>query len=380
MTLTDRYLKAVAAQLPGDTRDDIIAELREAIESRMEDRASALGRPLDEREEEAVLREFGHPLAVAARYGSGPQHVVGPELFPWWSFGVKAALLVLATITAVSVALRVFAGDRSAGQAIAQGFHDLFGGAITVIGVATIIAYVLERQAIKPRFITEWRVRDLGLFQIGVPDPDVSGGPEPAGGRVRVRPRRGTLPPSARAIGTAAVWAVILLWWTGVIEGGPGALTPAVLGPDGDLADLIRETLALLYWPVIAYGAARIAFDLARAAAPGRIRAVALGDLVLLVAWLGLFAWLWLASPLSSVIWVDSLSEFIVRSRASAGDGEWGPTAAIWITWFVALGALVTVGQLVEALWRLVSGRPRAEDRPWLEPRAVSENRETTRA
>ena len=92
MTLTERYLKAVAAQLPQAERDDIIAELRDAIQTRMEDREEALGRPLTEAEEEAVLREVGHPLTVAARYGSGPMHVVGPEIYPWWMFGVKVGL------------------------------------------------------------------------------------------------------------------------------------------------------------------------------------------------------------------------------------------------------------------------------------------------
>ena len=38
MTLTERYLKAVAAQLPQATREDIIAELADAIADRMEAR------------------------------------------------------------------------------------------------------------------------------------------------------------------------------------------------------------------------------------------------------------------------------------------------------------------------------------------------------
>jgi hypothetical protein len=47
--------------------DDIAAELRDVIASRIEDREESLGRPLAEKEVSALLREFGHPLVVAAR-------------------------------------------------------------------------------------------------------------------------------------------------------------------------------------------------------------------------------------------------------------------------------------------------------------------------
>ena len=122
MTLTERYLKAVAAQLSKASREDIIAELSDAIQTRMEEREGQLGRPLTEADEEAVLREFGHPLSVAARYGSGPQHVVGPELHPWWMFGVKVGLIALVRITVFSALIRILIGDVDVGQAIGQSF------------------------------------------------------------------------------------------------------------------------------------------------------------------------------------------------------------------------------------------------------------------
>jgi hypothetical protein len=100
MDLIDRYLNAVAAQLPQDERNDITAELRDLILSRFEAKEEALGRALTEDEQEAILREIGHPLVVAARYRKGPDSLVGPELFPYWLFGVKAGLMVLAADTA----------------------------------------------------------------------------------------------------------------------------------------------------------------------------------------------------------------------------------------------------------------------------------------
>ena len=68
MTLVDRYLGAVKDNLPRAQRDDIIEELEDSLRSRIEDEAAARGRPLTEAEEAAILKGFGNPMAVAARY------------------------------------------------------------------------------------------------------------------------------------------------------------------------------------------------------------------------------------------------------------------------------------------------------------------------
>ena len=68
MELLDRYLKAVAKALPEAQREDIIRELSEDIRSEMEDKAGDLGRPLMAAEQEAVLKQRGNPLLLAARY------------------------------------------------------------------------------------------------------------------------------------------------------------------------------------------------------------------------------------------------------------------------------------------------------------------------
>jgi HAAS domain-containing protein len=88
MTLVDRYLRAVRDNLPRGQQDDIINELSDNLQSRIEDEAATRGRPLLETEEAEILKEFGHPMAVAARYRGDERSVtfgrrlVGPELFP----------------------------------------------------------------------------------------------------------------------------------------------------------------------------------------------------------------------------------------------------------------------------------------------------------
>ncbi|MDZ4374048.1 MAG: hypothetical protein U1C74_21850, partial [Phenylobacterium sp.] len=133
MDMIDRYLNAVAAQLPQDERADIVAELRDLILSRFEAKEEELGRALGEDEQEAILREIGHPLVVAARYRKGPDSLVGPELFPSWLFGVKAGLLVLGAVYAITLFIRLISGADDAGQAIAHAFHGFFGAGLTLI-------------------------------------------------------------------------------------------------------------------------------------------------------------------------------------------------------------------------------------------------------
>ena len=71
MDLIDRYLDTVRLFLPRDQRDDITAELRDVLMTRARGEARpTLGRPLTRKEDEELLRDFGHPLVVAARYGA----------------------------------------------------------------------------------------------------------------------------------------------------------------------------------------------------------------------------------------------------------------------------------------------------------------------
>ena len=66
MELLDRYLQAVKKHLPWQRQDDIIAELRANLESQLEEKESALGRPLTSAEAEDWFKQLGSPLQVAA--------------------------------------------------------------------------------------------------------------------------------------------------------------------------------------------------------------------------------------------------------------------------------------------------------------------------
>lgn len=106
MDMLDRYLQAVKFFLPRTQQDDIVRELSEDLIARMEDREEELGRPLDEAEQAAILREHGHPMVVAGRYRTR-QQLIGPTFFPLYIFALKMGLgvallvsIVLAVVTA----------------------------------------------------------------------------------------------------------------------------------------------------------------------------------------------------------------------------------------------------------------------------------------
>lgn len=366
MDLVERYLNAVAAQLPRDVREDIVAELRDEIMGRIEALEDGLGRPATEDEVEVLLREVGHPLSVAARYRPGPQSLIGPELYPWWLFGVKTALVVTACVTLIGLAVRVLVGDIYVGQSIGQGINSMISGAITVIGLLTIVGFVLERQEKKPDFIAKWRVKDLGLFELGrdfdaetwgrkLARGDWSGTSDKTGGTVRPT---GKMSPVAGAVASAVAWGVMLLWWTGLMP--VAAIRPEDLGAviDGvDYGRIAAEVFALVYWPVTAFVAARIAFDLMRAASGGNVRLTALGDMAFgaATAWGALWLWFW--SPLSPVIWVATPAEFVDRV-AQIFDGTRGYEGLATVLMVIVVSTFIgEVFRVAQAAVRLATGR-----------------------
>ena len=101
MSLLDRYLTAVKFWLPKSQRDDIAAELAANLQSEIDDREEALGRPLNDAELAALLKKHGPPLLVASRYRgeqrtvSFGRQLIGPIVFPFYWIALKVSLVLL---------------------------------------------------------------------------------------------------------------------------------------------------------------------------------------------------------------------------------------------------------------------------------------------
>jgi hypothetical protein len=368
MDLVNEYLRAVAAQLPKAQRDDIIAELRDTILTRIEAREAELGRPLTGEETEAVLREVGHPLVVAARYREGPQHVVGPALYPYWMFVVKVAIIIQIAVSALVLVIRILSGGDFA-EAWGRAFGSGITGAITLIGFATVAAWLIERQGWRIPYLDEWRVKDLRVLEFGAWDWDgvrdwfASGGAQPSEsgpGRPsqpwRFSRRRRSL--VGRALGSIAGGAVLVLWWLGVLRfdliGNVSDLRELGLEP-GRLSGVDWPGLMhLLFWPVLAYGLAIIAQGMAILAFPRAAWLRGLFDLAIGGGVIALAVTLWTASPISTAIQVDSLSGFAVSIKAAFENGPPIPLAPL-VSLALAISAFGGIGRMLRGLWEIMS-------------------------
>lgn len=418
MTLIDQYLRAVALLLPKDKREDIVSELRELILSKIEARESELGRTLTDDEIEAVLREIGHPLVVASRYREGPQHVVGPTLYPYWVFAVKAAIALQVVIAGVVFLVRALTGDvaRAFGQAIGSAFT----GAMVLIGIATVAAWLLERRIIRFDHLDRWRVRDLRFLEFAAWDGGVFGDwsgagerwgwsqpqPKPAEspppptdrkgaamsdtspsfsdpyywgkrGRRRLRRvyryawgwRRGSM--VSHGLGGVAFGAVLLLWWVGVIRfgiaSGPEDFRAIGIEP-GPLAGFDWAGLkTALYVPVVAYVGLVMVQGVARIVHPKGIRMHGFFDLAIAALVFGAVVWLWNNSPLSGAVRVDTVAAFVRRLRDGFENGppfELAPILALVLV-LIGLGA---ISRAIRGFFEMVLPTPWLGYGPWPQP------------
>ena len=358
MTLLDQYLKAVAAQLPKDARDDIVAELRDMILTRFEAKEEELGRPLTEAEQEAILRDVGHPLAVAGRYHTGANHVIGPELYPYFLFAVRIGLAALVIITLMATAIQVLVGEQSFAQGIGQAFSNIFSSGITLIGFAAIAGFIIERMPEKPKFLREWRVKDLHIYELAAFDTEALERSFKDNGKGKGKSMSVTMgwkssSPAANALGAAMGLTVLLLWWTGVLpiaDLRPGAGSWVMGGID--YGAILTSVVEAAFWPILAYLTACIGLELFRAWRPAARRTAALGQLTLALVRLGGLLWLWSYSALSPVIHVDSMQALIDGAQRMA-HGHF--SLATLLTLIGLFMMIETVGDILGSAWRLAT-------------------------
>jgi hypothetical protein len=382
MDLIEEYLKAVAALLPRAQREDIVAELRDTVLTRKEEREAGLGRPLTPDEIEALLREVGHPVVVAARYGEGPQHVVGPMLYPYWLFAVKVVLVIQAILAGVVFVVSSLAyGDIGYGfvRALAVGVT----GSATLIGFATAAAWLIERHRIRIGYLDNWRVKDLCAFTRAAESLDAAfegwgssfrgrgGSQRPGEAHDPWTSRRAYDPPpearpsgprplrpwpAARGVGLMTWSAVLLLWWIGGfhILGPRGLADLRPVFDPGPLASTDWSALkAALFLPVLGYIFAIMAQGAVLTAWPRQVRLHGLMDVFTGAALLALVAWVWNMPALASVQ-VDSVAGFVVRMVQAFDHGPPFPLPAILTAFLVASGfgaVCRMIGGLFEALF-----------------------------
>ncbi|MDP3400803.1 MAG: hypothetical protein Q8R97_06750, partial [Brevundimonas sp.] len=257
---------------------------------------------------------------------------------------------------------RILFGEVEVGQAIGQAFAGLFSSGLTVVGLATLAGFIIERQKDKPAFLTEWRAKDLGMFEVGVFSRswweslhEKSGGSLDDTDRA-LKEATPKMSPTAGALGSATGWGIFLLWWSGLLGLGfrPEDLGGELVRGGIDYGLLFADTVVLLYWPVVVFAAAQGVFHLLRAMTGSPVRLTAFGDVVFRGASLTLLGWIWMYSPFASLLRVDSLGSLIERTETLFRTGEGAGTVLILI--FVVI-VVSEVSGLLMALRRLAFGK-----------------------
>jgi hypothetical protein len=225
MDLVDRYLHAIERQLPPRHAADIAAELRDDLQSRIEEREAALGRTLTKDETAELIKHFGHPLLVAARYRRH-QWLIGPDVFPFYLFVLRIILLAVAVVLVVAAAAAVVFAAASPLSAALNALGQLFMYALINGAIVTLIFALLERTGFPADHIRKWRPDQL---------PDVR----------EERPGRWESPIEV------ALTIAFLLWWTGLV----GLPLPA--GGSGFRIEA-APVWGQLYWPILVLAAARL--------------------------------------------------------------------------------------------------------------------------
>jgi MFS family permease len=143
MTILDRYLAAVQKALPKElATGDVVAEIADDLHSQVEEREAAAGRALTDDELASIVKAYGHPRVVAARY-ERVTYLIGPDAFPFY----RSALGLVATIV---VAIELIGGGIGAllahnGILFFSALEAAWKSLIWIFGIVTIVFALAER-------------------------------------------------------------------------------------------------------------------------------------------------------------------------------------------------------------------------------------------
>jgi hypothetical protein len=226
MDLLERYLAEVRRNLPRRDADDIVAELRDLLLARAEEQEEAAGTV----DWNALLRGFGHPLVIAARYRRH-QWLIGPELYPFYLHFLKIIVTIVIAVTAGFALVKGALWAADPGQAIAGFLGSLWWGAASAIGSVTIVFALIERfGGTSLKHVGRWKPIDLP--ELNAAQPSIY-----------------------ESVFEVTAGILILLWWIGLIP------TPQFGGSFRLVAAPVWQTL---FWPVAGLMVLQLGFNLVR--------------------------------------------------------------------------------------------------------------------
>lgn len=320
MELIDRYLSAIRWNLPrGSNADDVVAELRDLIASRIEDREEALDRALTEKEVSGVLREFGHPLVVAARYGT-QQSLIGPEIFPFYWFALKVVLAIVLAVSVISNLAHVVFGGGSVMHALAHALGGVWWSLLGNAALVTLAFAVLERTGWLNAYLEKWQPEEL---------PNLAD--------LKVKPQS-----AWHSAFEVVAGIVIILWWVGLIH------VPVMWTDQKGLTLTPAPIWATLWAPILALMIARLVFNIVQWARPRWKAARALLSVGTAAGALALLAVLYQAGR-----WITASSTTMPADQVADIDRS----TNLGIHYAIIVVGVIWMFQCGQELWRLYMAR-----------------------
>jgi len=140
MEWIERYLQEVGRSLPRKQRADILGEMRSALSDALEDQA---GPNPTQAQVFDLLRSYGEPSQVAARYYPEGQYLVGPGLYPLFRLVASIAIAAVAGAQVLAWLAVVFiAGDAMNPLETLAG---LLNSLPSALGWVVIVFIILQR-------------------------------------------------------------------------------------------------------------------------------------------------------------------------------------------------------------------------------------------
>lgn len=161
--LIQRYLWRVERRLPGGQAVDVVKELDSLLRDQIDAKAEETRRILDEDLVCEVLKAFGSPEEVAARYTASPRYLIGPAAYPlflkvagWVLGGMGLVMLIQAFLRAIA------SQGQGLGLLLVSSMGHWFQASMMALAWVVLVFAVMERVQSKgwpPKL--EWDPREL---------------------------------------------------------------------------------------------------------------------------------------------------------------------------------------------------------------------------
>lgn len=143
--MIDRYIHAVGEHLPRNARTDIERELRSLVQDALDEQQTSRGEEIMPQTVAIVLRSFGAPTEIAARYRRS-EVLIGAVLFPIYR---TVLLIILAVIGGIHLVGLLFFLIQTGAASVAENLLTLAGSfwevALLNAGIVTLIFAIIER-------------------------------------------------------------------------------------------------------------------------------------------------------------------------------------------------------------------------------------------